>query len=326
MHLLVEGPAVRPVLESADFGTWSMADRYREMGRRLGVDLAASIALLESLPVFLDGEPHMAARRSLARCYRQQRQAQIAAAGLFLHEFGERHLRGGAELDLMADLAWPLFVALARADNAFVRALPGETGDATDALGLLEGILLLFSPQPPLKRRFEVDRRLGQAMARHGADLCRDISLMLLGLRPLTGSLAWSLHGTLARQSGTPLSECRWPSGFIRSSLPFVDRVCRRETVVAAQRVRAGQRVRCVLDPGDGGDSALRPEWDSGLFFGAGPHRCLGRTLAEQVWAMTVELLSAQPLRARVEPMTVRDDDEPFLMPVRCRVHLEDAR
>ncbi len=285
-----------------------MADSYRELGERLGHDLGPSIALLEQLPTFMDGEAHRLGRKTQAMRSAKFKQAQLDAAQAFLDNFAATTLSNTASFDLLTDFGSPLFRALSAA------MIPAEWREE-GWLDLIDAVPLLFSPSTPLKRRFEINRGLAELGAKFGPESWEEIMLLVLGNRPLSGSLAMSLHDILFRHPGQALNTMEWPAYFTQSALHFFDRIALRPVTIGDLTFEPGERVRCNIHA---------PEWTSqqrqGTMFGVGAHLCLGRPLSELVWAMTTSMFSAQDCRLAVTPLLYRQDCEPFHLPISCPV------
>ena len=62
MRVIYDYELSRAIAASRSFSAYPMADRYRELATRFGHDFGPSIALLERLPAFMDGDAHRAMR------------------------------------------------------------------------------------------------------------------------------------------------------------------------------------------------------------------------------------------------------------------------
>jgi hypothetical protein len=311
MRVISDYELSRTVIASRAFGAYPMADGYREMSARFGHDFAPAIALLEQLPTFMDGDPHSAMRQAMARVFGAIRQPQLVVAKEFLAEFGAARLRPGQSLDLMDDLSRPLFRAMTRVVTT-ARDLPEAV------LDLIDEIPLLFSPFTALKRRLEINARIGALIARHGSDILCDVGLMVLGVRPLTGGLARSLHATISGHPGRLLSAMAWPARIILSPVTYVDRLCLEPMTLSGEAFAAGEHLRCLIQV---------PEWPAeqrqATMFGVGSHLCLGRPISEQVWTHAVELFAARDLRASAAPLEMKPGSDPFDLPAHCPISIE---
>jgi hypothetical protein len=281
------------------------------LSARYGHDFAPSIALLEGLPIFVDGDPHSAVRQAMARVFGAIRQPQLAAAGEFLADFGAAMLQPGKSFDLMDDLSRPLFRAMTR-----VATIARDLPDAV--LDLIDEIPLLFSPMTALKQRLAINARVAALTTQHGTEILCDVGLMVLGVRPLTGSLARSLHATVADHQGSLLSAMPWPARITQSAVTYADRLCLEPVTLCGESFDVGDHLRCMIQV-----PAWSAEQRQTTMFGVGPHLCLGRPISEQIWTHSVELFSVRDLRASAGPLTMNPGNEPFDLPAHCPISIE---
>ena len=212
MRIVTNYELVRQIATSDAFGAYSMADSYRELGHRLGADFGPTIALLDQLPTFMDGEAHRLARKTQAQRGTAHKQAQLDAAQSFLDQFAATALLPGTGFDLFADFARPLFRAISA-------AMVPDAWREGPWLDLMDDVPLLFSSSTSLKRRFAINRGLGALAEAHGPESWTQIVLLVLGNRPLSGSIALSLHDIFTRHAGQALNSFPWPAYFTQSAL-----------------------------------------------------------------------------------------------------------
>ena len=185
-------------------------------------------------------------------------------------------------------------------------------------LELVDEIPLLFSPLTALKQRLAINARIAALIEQHGTEKLCDIGLMVLGVRPLTGTLAWSLHATIAAHQGSRLSAMAWPARITMSPVTYIDRLCLEPVKLGQESFAAGDHLRCMIQL-----PAWSAEQRQATMFGVGSHVCLGRPISEQVWTLCVELFAAQELRAMAGPLTMSPGNEPFDLPAHCPISLE---
>lgn len=306
MRVISDFELSRSIASSRAFGAYPMADSYREMSARLGHDFGPAIALLDHLPTFMTGDGHGAMRSAMARFLGLVRQLQLAAARAFLAEFAAAHLRPGNSFDLMDDLSRPLFAAMNKV-AVTAKQLPEL------ALALIDDLPLLFSPFTPLKQRLDMNARLGALIAEHGAGIVCEIGVMVLGVRPLTGGLARSIHAVVAAHPGARLADMPWPERLTISPVTYVDRICLEPVTLGDESFAAGEAVRCLIQVPD-----WSPEERQSTMFGVGSHLCLGRPISEIIWTDTVALFADCPLRASAEPLAMKPGSDPFELPAHC--------
>jgi cytochrome P450 len=311
MRVISDYELSRAIVSSRAFRAYPMADGYKELAARFGHDFGASIAVLERLPTFMDGEAHRAMREAMARVFAAIRQPQLAVAREFLAEFAAARLRPGEQFDLMGDLARPMFRAMTGV-AVTARQVPEAITD------LVADVPLLFSPFTSLKTRLEINARLTALLAQHGEEIICDLGLLVLGVRPLTGGLARTLHVTVSGHQGQPLSAMAWPTRIALSPVTYVDRICLEPVTLAGEDFAAGEYLRCRIHV---------PEWTAEqrqtTMFGVGSHLCLGRPISELVWTAAVELFAAQDLRATAGPYSSRQGSDPFDLPAHCPISIE---
>jgi cytochrome P450 len=308
MRIITDHHLARAVISSDGFSAYSLADSYRALGQHLGHDFGPVISLFDRLPTFLDGEAHREARRALAHSMSRNKAEQVDAARNFLTTFGATKLQPGSCFDLLEDLAQPLYRAISSAGSP-------SAWLATEGFDLVEDLALLFSPATSLKKRFGINRRLADFTSRHGTTASHELGLLMLGIRPLTGSLALSLYDVLAQHPDAPLSAMVWPARLAHSALSYVDRICERPTIINEEHFEPGEHIRCVIQS---------PDWSAeqrqAVMFGAGAHACLGRPLSDLVWTMSAACFAAHDPGVAVEPLRMRHDSDPFDLPARTMV------
>ncbi|MCB2059768.1 MAG: hypothetical protein R3E09_13185 [Novosphingobium sp.] len=293
----------RETICSKAFRAYRMADSYRELSARLGQDFGASIALLDRLPTFMSGEAHKRTRRAMARRNEISKPAQLAATDDFLAKFAARRLKPGESVELMQDFSRPLFQAIIAAASTF-HELPD------DIVSLVERFPALFSSHTPLKQRFETNTLLERILDRNGSDILDDLALMVLGIYPLTGSVARTLHAVIRENPDTRLKDLVWPDYFSQSALHYVDRVCVGSATIGEEPYAPEDRVRCMIQSPGWSEAENRA-----MTFGAGSHLCLGRNLSELVWAKVVGMFAEHDLFADAGELVMQRGSEPFELP-----------
>lgn len=293
----------RETIGSKAFRAYRMADSYRELSARLGRDFSASIALLDRLPTFMAGEAHKRTRQAMARRNEISKPAQIAATDEFLAKFAAQRLKSGESVELMEDFARPLFQAIITAASTF-NELPA------DIIALVERFPALFSSHTPLRQRIETNALLEKILDISGPEVLDDLALMVLGIYPLTGSIALTLHAVIRENPGIRLKDISWPGHFSESALHYVDRVCVTPATIGEERYAPDDRARCLIQSPGWTDAENRA-----MTFGAGSHLCLGRNLSELVWEKIVNWFAAQDFYAEAGTLRMRSGAEPFELP-----------
>jgi hypothetical protein len=112
------------------------------------------------------------------------------------------------------------------------------------------------------------------------------IALMALGKDSLISSLSESIISTLLKNPNKLLSEIDWARDIPASGVPVIERVASEDFVIDNVQIKAGHRFRLYIDA-SGYVQESCPH-HSAMYFGAGPHTCLGMSLAKKVWLLLV--------------------------------------
>lgn len=308
IRFIEDAQAAKAVILSADFTTYSMADRYRELSDRSGLDFSAAIKLLEHLPVFIDGERHQRIRKAMAKRISQTKASQLDAGRKALLALGPKVFRAGAETDLIADFCQPLWRSIS---SAIV-----PLNDTT--LELVDDIPALFSPHLSIRGRTKINAKIVSFLETHSTEADDNLLLVCLaslGARPFVGTMGLSLWETFQTNTGKKMSEITWPSIFTSSSLTFVDRIFSKPSDPCSQSLETGDRLRCFTQ-----SKSYAPDENRLALFGFGAHTCLGKSISEKVWGMVADTLSRCDLRVSRQSIEMSPHNDPFQMPARIRV------
>jgi hypothetical protein len=309
----------RRILKSADYVPTAMADRYRDIGERLGEDFSPAIRLLELLPVFVSGPRHANTRRDMALRIAAARPQQLHA----LQQHTDRLpalLAPGQTIDLLARFVRPLWQALADAASGGLH-LPAS---------LVSGCTDLFDSRSRLRARLTVNEALREFIAADPATADQRLLILgqtVLGIRPFIGSLTLSLHALFSANLGKPLARIAYPARFPLSSLPTTDRWRTSEQTDTPADER--ETVRCVLH-----SARFSTAENDEAMYGIGAHACLGRPISNDAWTMVTARLAgldvavASSTLALHTPLPHDDDDllklsDPFIKPRSLKVRIE---
>jgi len=300
----------RNVLRSGDHRPMSMAMEYRSVGERLGIDFSPTVRFLELMPVFMDGAEHKRVRAAMARIMSSSRERQELAVQRSVSE-SAFHFAQAGQVELLRDLIRPMWLAVSAA----------ITGPDTRLRDLTIAVPSLFCCHLRLQERIRINSLLSEtfAEAADADELMTVLGLASLGMGPLTGSMALSLHHVLSKQTGRYLGEIEWPESFQVSALEVTDRLSASED----------DTVRCVLHSKNfsGAENAE-------LLFGGGIHLCLGKAISLHAWKVVTSMLARAPTRIetvaldlRYQPAASEHDftliQDPFLRPRAVEVLLE---
>ncbi len=281
----------RHILKSHDHQPPAMADHYRRLGEHLNADFTPVIRFVELLPVFLNGARHTAVRRQMAINLAEARKRQEAAARQVIDTLPAL-LTAGQSLDLFSEFVSPLWQAML--------ATTPLRGDEKGELAL--ALLDLFDTRRRIRERLAINERIRAFIDMEPESVEQRLMALAqnaLGGAPVTGAITMSLHQVFTANPGIPLQDIDFPKRFSASPLPMTDRVLK--TAPDAVDAQEPVVIRCVLHS----RNFTSAENDEAMF-GIGEHACLGRPLANLVWAMVVEKLGSLPVSIRSSDLTLR--------------------
>lgn len=301
--------SAKAIISNPDFAPFSMADAYAGIARMTGLDLSASISIMECLPPFLHGPAHHAMRRRMAARISATLPAQQAAVREGCARLIDDMVTSGSTFDLVSDLAQPLWRSLSA-------VLIGEIAGASDGVDLADDIPVLFSSVVSLARRKSINARIDSFLSldpAHVDDRRARVALAVLGARPFVGALSLSLYDAVDRHGPCKASDIPWPSTFANTPLTYVDRVALDDATVGPNEFREGERLRVLTVHPD-----YTPDQERKLLFGLGAHACLGRSIAEFAWKHVVEAIAKTNGTLHAVSLEIAKDSEPFAMPARA--------
>lgn len=305
------------VLRSDDFSVVSHHEEIKAVQSELALDLQSTVDAARSMPLSHEGDEHRRLRRMSAQMIQD---AMLPALGSFSSSCSillPRLLESRRTFDIVADFVSPvsisLFAALTGAEEAqFNKSLPA---------GYCPTQLLTSAKRSLSAPRWRALNRQIEERCKHmdGPSPHRQMkgALSLLTFEIFKAALSNSLIEVFQRNAEKPLSEGDIPGQLPCTSIPFVDRICRRDTVVRGQHISRGQNVILYL----GGCSPSSAEQRK-LFFGTGPHICIGKTLTESAWTIVAEVLRKRRERVVVRDVFYRDFDVILLSPDRATVEV----
>ena len=238
IRFIENAQSAKSVILSEEFTTYSMADRYRELSRRTGLDFAASIKLLDNLPVFIDGAKHLKIRKVMAKRISETNSRQLLACQEALATLCSTLFRTGVQLELVSDFCQPLWRAISSA------IVPRNES----ILALVDAIPALFSPHLSIRERAKINAQIAAFLDTYCTHSDEDLLLLCLaslGARPFVGTLALSIWEAFQSRPGAKMSEMHWEPSFTSSSLTFVDRIYSAPSARCPHAFDRGERVRC---------------------------------------------------------------------------------
>lgn len=306
--LTVKLPEAKEIIMSKDFRSYNMAEKYRELQSRSGIDFSASISLIETLPIFMDGNAHKATRKQMAlhiaSTKKEQEEAAIETADKLLRKFFTRNCK----LDLLADFALPLWHSIS------AQIIRNED----DVQEIVDLIPSLFYPVLSIRKREQINSRLAEIINLKGEERLLGIALATLGARPFTGSLALSLYDAALQEKTGPVASFELGQGYRKSSLTYVDRISKSDASVGSCQFSSGQRVRCITQ-----SSEYTEEQNLSSLYGFGTHICLGRPISQFTFNLLKEKLKTYDCRMIPENLEMMENCDPFTLPLRAIVSIE---
>lgn len=293
-----------------------MVDQYLELADKTGIDFGAIIELMERLPIFLDGTAHKEARKKFAKIYSDTRLFQIANIDKATNAVISKIESRNGPFNLIEELAKPYWRAI---ETAIQKKLDYHIDPE-----LIDEIPSLFDPTLSIRRRKILNNALDCA-ARDVPESVRiefldTIALLVLGVRPLTHSLALSLHKISETNDGKLFSEINFTENFSQSALTFVDRVSNAPVQIGSIGYAKDERFRCITV------SEIYSEQDNQRnMFGFGGHVCIGRPISIEIWKKLTNAFAK--LEKIIKKGTCNiESREPFEMVKSASIVVEDVR
>ena len=301
--IVTDTDLVASILKSGNFLSDNPTAYLQRIAEESNIEIPRILGALRDAPSVLNGDDHKRARRQFAA----QLAPRIAAvAERFSEECTQglqQVLRSGDTVDLFSQMLLP-------AINAALSPLGGREISA-ELFTIVSPSQVISSAQMfsgARLRRLEAEVSAGPVA---GEPATCDHVMPLFARDPTLGSLGLSLIETVKANPGQRLCDMHWPLQFIRSSLPFVVRVAAVDTEIAGKHIRKGDTVTIYV-------GAFRE--DNSLYFGSGPHRCLGEALAKLLWERFIASISVRTERLEIEQVDYRAGDVVFVMPVKIQV------
>jgi len=296
-----------PLLHAVDY-----AGINEGVAARTGIDLSMMVTALRQVPLAQEGCPHRDLRQEFARVLAGKPAELAPLVDARMASIVAAHFAAGARVDLVADVALPLYEAV------FANLLgvsPSVFAQDHDYSQVFDGMMSLNRRRKLNASLARVHDRLGEhtpaGMSRETA-----LALMILGRDALIGTVVNSLWHEISAHPGKRLAQIDFGGVPASTSVPFIEREATEEMELGPLRLAKGQRVRLMLDA----TTREMAGRDAGLTFGKGRHLCLGRPLALAVWSAMGRALRRVELVAVPLELTHRAGDYVFNYPERAWV------
>jgi hypothetical protein len=297
---------ITAVLKSPDFVTVDLAEIYRTMEQKIGIDCSAIIRIFQHSANANEGDRHAVIRKAMARALNDDMAStKRRTAGIMQRLVAERFQAPG-RLDLMQDFVEPICDALF--EGLLGAERPAECKDGVSPSQI-------FDRHLGLNRRRDINAKSRDMLESFSAAEKLKTSpdyaaaLNIVGYDSISGSLSCSLLKMLRQGDGERLCDLNFPRLLPATAVPYVERLATKEGTLSGLRINEGDRVRLYLDGGCPGAQrgSDRP------YFGKGRHSCLGEEVATWLWQTLTAELSNVPFVCRIESATRRKPDWVFV-------------
>lgn len=310
MTIIIYGADSRKIISTREFQAFNMAQKYIELSERTGINFDAVVELMEHLPIFLNDDQHKYQRRALAKIYAASKVQQEKNVDEALIRINQKIQLCEGKLDILSEISDPIWHAVGSAlshDFDFDAQLISKLPD-------------LFYPNFSIRRRKILNDRLAKELSKisdnEREDILQKISVLTLGVRPLTHSLALSIHKISTENDQKMLSTINYPESYADSSLRFIDRIASRDMNINGTVRTCGERLRCISF-----DESYSEKENAKYIFGTGGHVCLGRPISNYIWKGITSILKAT--EKIIAPSTLKlAAQEPFLMAEVCKIEI----
>jgi cytochrome P450 len=290
----------RELLRSPDIVVYDRYNDMRAVAAAKGIRIDRLLEALQQAPLCRNGEGHMASRKDFAQRLQARTDAAVAAFDAVARQRLAQLCAAGGTADLFEGLLLPAMAAV-------VVELGGSDIHGIDIRQFSPSQIFGIGQKISGPRLQQIEAHVassgGQSDGSDGA-----LAMTLFAGDPTLGSLGETLVDRIGSHPGERLSDIDWPARFTRTCLPFADRSAAADMEVAGAQIRKGDRIAVYL-------GSFQP--DGPLHFGSGPHTCLGKSLAEQVWTKLRSALKARDERMEIVGVSYREADFAFTMPIR---------
>jgi predicted NAD/FAD-binding protein len=114
----------------------------------------------------------------------------------------------------------------------------------------------------------------------------------------------------LSKNHNKLLNEIDWNSYFVATGVPVIERVAIKDKQVMGHVILKSQRVRIFLDAA--GYQEVNCPHFSKLYFGSGPHLCLGMAISKKIWTIIIRELSRVESSLCILDFAYKENDQVF--------------
>lgn len=298
-RVVVVGEAAIKVMSDPGFRVTPHLEFSTKLAGRLQLDISTTLAVMNRLPLWKDGAEHQALRREVASFLAEDRINKCARAADRMHQIARTSMNNSSInlLDMITRFA-----------NTFMEEVTGlppidsDLGDLPSIFSSNLGIRARRSLEASLHCQVENARMRfpSESLERHTLR----VGQWTMGRDALIGTLGLSLRQHVNELDGRPLNSLRMTVVPTHTGVPAIGRIAKWDHQIFGCPISAGDLVECRLDSLSGSSSSLRQH-----FFGAGPHLCLGRSLALNFMSIVADALSEYNFGLQAESYCLKEHD-----------------
>ncbi len=143
-------------------------------------------------------------------------------------------------------------------------------------------------------------------------------SFSLITFEIFKSAIANSLIGIVKSHEGQSLNRMPFSEQLPFTSIPFVDRVCNTDVTVCGRSIKKGESVLLYL-----GGCMPQSHGEQKLFFGTGPHICIGKSITNAAWSALSSFLQDREELIFISDVVFRDLDLVLISPTRANVEVK---
>jgi hypothetical protein len=292
---------IKEILLSDDFRMFDYLGTQAILTNHLNLNMDHISKLLSNMPFFHDGQVHKELKKIYAKKLNEHYDIALLNFEASLENLISLKIRPGITLDLVEEIIAP---AIAASASIFSGSQYHFDGNSPSIGQVLDETI-------SISRRIKINKKIEDFLDKFPKNISEEtgyirVGLAVTGLDTLVGSLSESIATILNRDSNLKLSQINWDENLPATSIPFIERVLKKDKVIRGQQLKGGQRIRLYIDAaGYSTESATYSE----LYFGAGSHTCIGKYFSKELWNIFTKCLSKVDLKLRIIKSARKDHD-----------------
>lgn len=308
---------ISKIFRSECFGAVAYADHYRHITARTGIDFGAIIDVLNHIPLANEGPRHRALRGEMASVIGRRARETAPRMEEFTVQLVKNLFRAGRTIDLMRDLALPIYDHLF---SLWLDVAHEQHVTETDFSQVFDRSMSL-NRRKVLNGKIERLRAVFEGLAgtlASSPDIA--VAMNIIGNDAFVGSIALSVWHTLSGNAGRRIDEIEFPTSFPSTGVPYIERMALETTELSGFIFEKGRRIRLFLDA----TTVETRGVDGDVSFGKGRHLCLGKPISLVVWLGIAKAASACDTRFSLGELRFRPRDYVFNYPEVASVRFHD--